>query len=149
MFFYGRGPMSFSQINFEDEKNQIIGEISIRELRNFDPETVLDNYDYVEVQSGEFGSRPHESPKTHIAELTDNEKISLKISEFFYLISRHYYDMFTSGIIGPPGSKYSKFGVSETNFEVLAIKSIGKSLKFSPHIKKYHDFQNMILKSEG
>ncbi len=56
--------------------------------------------------------------------------------------------MFTSGIIGPPGSKYSKFGVSETNFEVLAIKSIGKSLKFSPHIKKYHDFQNMILKSD-
>ena len=139
--------MAFLQIDFNAEKNKIIGEISIRELRSFDPETILDDYDYVEVPNGEFGSRSNELPKTHIAELTESEKISLKISEFFYLLSRHYYDMFTSGIIGPPDSKYSKFGVSETNFEVLAIKSIGKSLKFSPHIKKYHDFQDIILRN--
>ena len=80
-------------------------------------------------------------------QLTNDEKEDLKISEFFYLVSKHYFDLFSHGINGPSDSKYNKFGVHETNFEILAVKNIGKSLKFSPHVKKYHDFQETILKN--
>ena len=139
--------MIFTVVDFEQEKRKILGEISIKKLRNFNPDTILNDYEYVELPIGELGARSHELPKTSLIELTDKEKTSLKISEFFYLLSRHYYDLFTSGIIGPHDSAYSKFGVHETNFEILAAKYIGKSLKFSPHLKKYHDFQDKILQN--
>ena len=133
------------EVGFEQEKRKILGEISIEELRNFDSNTILDNYEYHEVSLGEAGSRSSQLPKTSLIELTKDEKEFLKISEFFYLVSKHYFELFSHGITGPPNSKYSKFGIPETNFGILALKNIGKSLKFSPHVKKYHDFQDEIL----
>ena len=132
-------------MDFEQEKRKIFGEISIKELRDFDSNTILDDYEYTEVSLGEFGSRYSKLPKTSLVELTNDEKESLKTSEFFYLVSKHYFELFSHGITGPPNSKYSKFGIPETNFGILALKNIGKSLKFSPHVKKYHDFQDEIL----
>lgn len=135
------------QINFEDEKQKIIGEITIRELSDFTSSTILNDYEYEELKMCNPDARLDHSPKTSILELTNDEKESLKISEFFYLISKHYFQLFTNGVIGPSDSKYTKWGISETNFGILALKSIGKSLKFSPYVKKYHEFENEILKN--
>ena len=70
-------------MDFEQEKRKIFGEISIKELRDFDSNTILDDYEYTEVSLGEFGSRYSKLPKTSLVELTNNEKESLKASEFF------------------------------------------------------------------
>ena len=39
-------------MDFEQEKRKIFGEISIKELRDFDSNTILDDYEYTEVSLG-------------------------------------------------------------------------------------------------